>query len=521
MDNKVLIFDTTLRDGEQAPGFSMNVEEKLRVAKQLERLKVDIIEAGFPIASEGDFNAVKQIAREVKSTRVAALARANKSDILRAAEALENARFPRIHLFIATSDIHLEKKLKMSKQQVIDTVGKALELARKYIDDIEFSAEDATRSDWKFLSQVYSVAINAGAKTINIPDTVGYAVPNEFASLIKYIRTNVKGIDKVIISVHCHNDLGMAVANSLSAIKAGARQIECTINGIGERAGNAALEEVVMNIKTRKDFYRVQCDVNTKLLFPTSRLIRHITGVPVQPNKAIVGDNAFAHEAGIHQDGILKERKTYEIMKPEQVGFPTSMLVLGKHSGRHALKERLKAIGYVLSNEELERTFIAFKNLADKKKVVYDEDLEAIILDEIFNIPRKYKLRSVNVTCGTNVLPTATVEMEISNKFVKKSVSGNGPVDAVYRTISSITKIKTRLIKFSIQSLTPETDAMGEVIIYLKSKGITVTGRGAHTDIVVASAKAYIDALNKITFKKENNRSKYGNDNNGKNHCCA
>ncbi len=360
MNEKILIFDTTLRDGEQAPGFSMNVGEKLRVAKQLERLKVDIIEAGFPIASEGDFNAVRQISKELKNVKVAALARANNADILRAAEALEKARSARIHLFIATSDIHLEKKLKMSRQQVIDTAGRAIEFAQKYIDDIEFSAEDATRSDWEFLSEVYSVAIKSGAATINIPDTVGYAVPEEFARLISYLKANVENIDKVIVSVHCHNDLGMAVANSLVAITSGARQVECTINGIGERAGNAALEEIVMNIKTRKDFYKVQCRIDTKFLYPTSRLLRYITGIPVQTNKAIVGDNAFAHEAGIHQDGILKDRRTYEIMTPKLVGFPTTVLVLGKHSGRHAFRERLKSLGYELSPEEFERAFNAF-----------------------------------------------------------------------------------------------------------------------------------------------------------------
>ncbi|MEO0216277.1 MAG: 2-isopropylmalate synthase [candidate division WOR-3 bacterium] len=519
MNERILIFDTTLRDGEQAPGFSMNVEEKLRVARQLERLKVDIIEAGFPIASEGDFNAVKQISKELKTTKIAALARANEADILRAAEALEKARSPRIHIFIATSDIHLKKKLQMSRQQVIDTVCRAIEFARKYIDDIEFSAEDATRSDWEFLKEVYSVAIRSGAATINIPDTVGYAVPEEFKHLISYLKANVENIDKVVISVHCHNDLGLAVANSLAAIKSGAHQVECTINGIGERAGNAALEEIVMNIRTRKDFYKIQCDVDTKFLYPTSRLIRHITGIPVQPNKAIVGDNAFAHEAGIHQDGVLKDRRTYEIMTPKKVGFPTSILVLGKHSGRHALKERLKALGYELPTEEFEKTFVAFKNLADKKKIIYDEDLEAIVLDEIFNIPCKYRLQSVNISCGTNVLPTATVEMKIDNKLFKKSGSGNGPVDAVYRTITSITKIKTRLVKFSVQSLTPETDAMGEVTVYIRGKGTTVIGRGAHTDIVVASAKAYVDALNKIAFKNGNKRSNYRNDNYRKDYC--
>ncbi|MEO0162757.1 MAG: 2-isopropylmalate synthase [candidate division WOR-3 bacterium] len=519
MNERILIFDTTLRDGEQAPGFSMNVAEKLRVARQLERLRVDIIEAGFPIASEGDFNAVKRIAQELKTVTIAALARANETDIRCAAKALEKARFPRLHIFIATSDIHLEKKLKMSRRQVIDTVGKTIEFARKYIDDIEFSAEDATRSEWEFLKEVYSVAIKSGASTINIPDTVGYAVPEEFARLISYLKSNVENIENVVISVHCHNDLGMAVANSLAAIKSGARQVECTINGIGERAGNASLEEVAMNIKTRKDFYRIQCNVETKFLYPTSRLIRHITGIPVQPNKAIVGDNAFAHEAGIHQDGVLKDRRTYEIMTPKKVGFPTSIFVLGKHSGRHALKERLKVLGYELPTEEFEKTFVAFKNLADKKKIVYDEDLEAIVLDEVFNIPRKYRLHSVNISCGTNVVPTATVEMKIDNKLIKKSCSGNGPVDAVYRTIASITKIKTNLIKFSVQSLTPETDAMGEVTVYLKAHGMTVTGRGAHTDIVVASAKAYVDALNKIAFKKENKWRDDGHDHHRKDNC--
>ncbi len=390
--DKVMIFDTTLRDGEQAPGFSMNVEEKVRMARQLEKLGVDVIEAGFPIASEGDFQGVRAVARELKKTRVTGFCRAREEDIIRAAQALESAARPRIHIFLATSDIHLEKKLMMSRPQVIDAAGKAIRCARQYVDDVEFCAEDATRSDWDFLCQVFSAVLAEGAATINVPDTVGFAVPDEFQRLIRHLRKNLPGLEKAVLSVHCHNDLGLAVANSLAALRAGARQVECTVNGIGERAGNASLEEIVMTLWTRREHYPVQTMIETREIYPTSRLLTEITGVPVQPNKAIVGANAFAHEAGIHQDGVLKDRRTYEIMTPATVGLASSTLVLGKHSGRHALKERLKTLGFELTDTDLCKVFNEFKALADRKKVVADHDLQELVAR--LNGDRPYALGS-------------------------------------------------------------------------------------------------------------------------------
>lgn len=499
---KVKIFDTTLRDGEQSPGFSMNVEEKVRMAKQLEKLNVDIIEAGFPIASPGDFDAVKAISENIKNCTVAGLARANRADIQRAAEALKNAKKPRIHVFIATSDIHLEKKLNISREQALDALIESVKLAREYVDDVEFSAEDATRSDWNYLCRVFTAAIDAGAGTINVPDTVGYTVPSEFKMLITYLKENVKNINKATISVHCHNDLGLGVANSISAIEAGARQVECTINGIGERAGNASLEEIVMGIYVRKDIFPFETDIVTQQIYPTSRLLTHITGIRVQPNKAIVGDNAFAHEAGIHQDGVLKYTQTYEIMTPQSIGLPSNLLVLGKHSGRHAFKERLKALGYELSEDDLNKAFAQLKALADKKKEVYDEDIEAIISDEILMIADRFKLLSVNITSGTETSPSATIEMEIDGRNFKSAGRGNGPVDAIYKTIAGITKTKSKLLKFSVNAITGGTEALGEVSVHLEEDGISVIGRGAHTDIIVASAKAYVNALNKLEYKK-------------------
>jgi len=499
---KVKIFDTTLRDGEQAPGFSMNVEEKVRMAKQLERLNVDIIEAGFPIASPGDFEAVKAIAENIKNCIVAGLARANPADIKRAAEALKFAKKPRLHVFIATSDIHLEKKLNITREEALETLIKSVKLAREYIDDVEFSAEDATRSDWDFLCKVFTAAIDAGARTINVPDTVGYTVPSEFKRLITYLKENVKNINKATISVHCHNDLGLAVANSISAIEAGARQVECTINGIGERAGNASLEEIVMAIYVRKDIFPFKTDVVTEQIYPTSRLLTQITGIRVQPNKAIVGDNAFAHEAGIHQDGVLKYTRTYEIMTPQSIGLPSNVIVLGKHSGRHAFKERLKSLGYELSEEDLNRAFAQFKELADKKKEVYNEDIEALVSDEILKISERYKLLSVNIASGTETKPSATIEMEIDGKRVKSAGNGNGPVDAIYKTIANLTKTKSKLLRFQVNAITGGTEALGEVSVHLEEDGISVIGKGAHTDILVASARAYVNALNKLEYKK-------------------
>ena len=500
---KIVIFDTTLRDGEQSPGFSMNIQEKLQVARQLEKLNVDIIEAGFPIASEGDFEAVREIAKNITKCKVAALARAEAKDIDRAWEAIKVGKSPRIHTFISTSDFHLKYQLHLSREEVLKKAVEAVKRAKSYTPDVEFSAMDSTRTDRDYLCEVVEAAIDAGATTINIPDTVGYAIPQEFGDLIQYLRENVANIDKAILSVHCHNDLGLAVANSLSAVLKGARQVECAINGIGERAGNASLEEVVMSIRTRKDFFHLTTQVVTDQIYSTSRLVSRITGVNVQPNKAIVGANAFSHESGIHQDGLLKEKITYEIMTPESIGIPQSTLVLGKHSGRHALRDRLKKLGFELSEEELNVAFKRFKDLADKKKEIFDEDLEAIMTEEIYRVPRapeKYKLINLNVASGTVTIPTATVEMEIDGKKVKEAGFGDGPVDAAFKTIAKITGTKSKLLKYSVNSITGGTDAQGEVSVRLEENDHIVTGHGAHTDIILASAKAYINALNRLAY---------------------
>ncbi len=502
MSDRVVIFDTTLRDGEQSPGASMNAEEKLRVAKQLAKLKVDVIEAGFPISSEGEFEAVRAIAEEVKGPVICALARAEKADIDRAWQAIMAAERPRIHTFIATSDIHLRHKLRMSREEVLERLVDAVSYAKRYTDDVEFSPEDATRTDIDFLCQVVEAAIEAGATTVNIPDTVGYSVPGEFGRIIRTLKERVPNIEEATISVHCHNDLGLAVANSLAAIKNGARQVECTINGIGERAGNASLEEIVMILRVRKDLYPYFTGVKTDQIYPTSRLVSAVTGLTVQPNKAIVGANAFAHEAGIHQDGVLKEKLTYEIMTPETIGIPRSHLVLGKHSGRHAFKERLKELGYELTKEELDAAFRRFKKMADRKKVVYDEDLVALVEDEIFRVPDKYKLLHLNVQSGTVTVPTATVQMEVDGKVVLEAGFGNGPVDAVYKTITKITRFKGTLVNYSVSSITGGTDAQGEVTVKIEEDGITAIGQGAHTDILIASARAFVNALNKLEYMK-------------------
>jgi len=502
MSDRVVIFDTTLRDGEQSPGASMNAEEKLRVAKQLAKLKVDVIEAGFPISSEGEFEAVRAIAEEVKGPVICALARAEKADIDRAWQAIMAAERPRIHTFIATSDIHLRHKLRVSREEVLERLVEAVSYAKRYTDDVEFSPEDATRTDIDFLCQVVEAAIEAGATTVNIPDTVGYSVPGEFGRIIRTLKERVPNIEEATISVHCHNDLGLAVANSLAAIKNGARQVECTINGIGERAGNASLEEIVMILRVRKDLYPYFTAVKTDQIYPTSRLVSAVTGLTVQPNKAIVGANAFAHESGIHQDGVLKEKLTYEIMTPETVGIPRSHLVLGKHSGRHAFKERLKELGYELTKEELDAAFRRFKKMADRKKVVYDEDLVALVEDEIFRVPDKYKLLHLNVQSGTVTVPTATVQMEVDGKVVLEAGFGNGPVDAVYKTITKITRFKGTLVNYSVSSITGGTDAQGEVTVKIEEDGITAIGQGAHTDILIASARAFVNALNKLEYMK-------------------
>ncbi len=500
MSERVLIFDTTLRDGEQSPGATMNQQEKLQLARQLENLGVDIIEAGFPASSEGDREAVSKIAREVKTVRVVGLARAAAEDIETAWRAVEDAPLPGIHTFIATSDIHLEHKLKMSRDEVVDRAGQAVRLARSLSDWVEFSCEDATRSDPAFLCRVIQTAVNERAGTINIPDTVGYSYPEEIAGLIRTVRDTIKGIENVVISVHCHNDLGLAVANSLSAIRAGARQVEATINGIGERAGNASLEEIAMILKTRQDVFGVHTGIVTQQIFHTSRLVTAITGITVQPNKAIVGANAFAHEAGIHQDGVIKEKSTYEIMDPESVGIAKSSLVLGKHSGRHALRERIKSLGYQLTEEEINRTFERFKNLADRKKTIFDEDIEAIIAEEVLRIAETYKLLSVTIMSGTHVVPTATVSMEIEGLEHHGAELGNGPVDAAYNTIMRLTGRNPKLLRFSISAITDGTDALGEATIRLEEAGSIAVGKGAHEDILVASAKAMVNALNRLDY---------------------
>ncbi len=503
MSELVKIFDTTLRDGEQSPGATMNMAEKVRVAEQLEKLNVDIIEAGFPISSEGDFEAVRAISRTIKRSEVAALARTNPKDIDRAWEAVRIAKSPRLHTFISTSDIHLQHQLKKSKEEVIRIAARSVARAKRYTPNVEFSAMDATRSDVEFLSAVIEAAIRAGATTINIPDTVGYAIPTEFGSLIRTIRQRVQGIEKVTLSVHCHNDLGLAVANSLAAIQNGARQVECTINGIGERAGNTSLEEVVMAIRTRNDLLRFHTRVIPKHLFATSRLVSKITGMVVQPNKAIVGANAFAHESGIHQDGILKEKLTYEIMTPESVGIPKTSLVLGKLSGRHAFKERVRELGYRLSEKDLQLAFNRFKQLADKKRKIYDEDIESIVVEEILRMPHRFKLVYLNVIAGNVTVPTATVQMEVDGKLLQEAGFGDGPVDATFKTIKKITRTKSKLLQFAINAITSGTEAQGEVTVRLEEKGNTVIGQGADTDVIVASAKAYINALNKMEFKKQ------------------
>ncbi|MFQ6058790.1 MAG: 2-isopropylmalate synthase [Anaerolineae bacterium] len=504
--DKVLIFDTTLRDGEQSPGATLNIEEKVDIARQLARLGVDIIEAGFPIASPGDFEAVRRIALEVEGPIICGLARAERKDIDRAWEAVRQAPRHRIHTFLATSDIHLEHKLKMTRQECVARVRDMVTHARSYCDDVEFSPEDAGRSDPEFLYEVLAVAIEAGATTLNIPDTVGYTTPDEFGGLIRGIMEHVPGIENVVVSVHCHNDLGLATANTLAGIRAGARQAEVTINGIGERAGNTSLEEVVMALHTRRQFYSLTTNIDTTQIIRTSRMVSSYTGLPVQPNKAIVGANAFAHEAGIHQDGVLKHPLTYEIMTPQTVGLAESSLVLGKHSGRHAFQAKLAELGYELSRGDLDRVFQRFKVLCDKKKVVDDRDIEAIIADELYQPPETYRLEHVQVSCGTALNPTATVRLRGPDGRIHMDADiGTGPVDAVYRAINRVIGQPNQLIEFSIKAVTEGIDAVGEVTIRIEAEeeipGLRTrvfTGHGASTDIIVASAKAYMSALNKL-----------------------
>ena len=503
---RIMIFDTTLRDGEQSPGCSMNLEEKLRVARQLEKLGVDIIEAGFPIASEGDFLSVRQIAREIRGCQIAGLARANPQDIDRAWEAVRDAADPRIHTFLSSSDIHLKYQLKKTRDQVLKEAIAAVAHAQSYTSNVEFSPMDATRTDRDYLCDIVEAVISAGATTINIPDTVGYSLPDEFNALIAYLYENVKSIRNVVVSVHCHNDLGVAVANSLSVLKSGVRQIECTVNGIGERAGNAALEEVVMAIETRKDMLNYQTGINTKHIYQTSRLLTQITGVPVQPNKAIVGANAFSHESGIHQDGMIKDKGTYEIIRPETVGYSDTHLVMGKHSGRHAVQEHLGKMGFKLTQPELDKVFVRFKELADVKKEIFDEDLEVIIHEEIFRTEDNFKLVYLNVVSGNVAVPTATMQMEMDGELIQEAGFGVGPVDATFAAIRKITKTDYYLEKYAVNAVTGGTDAQGEVTVQLKYNGHSVFGRGAHPDVIVASAKAYINALNRLEWLKSRNR---------------
>ena len=500
--DRVIIFDTTLRDGEQSPGASMNSGEKLRLAIQLEKLGVDVLEAGFPAASAGDLEAVSGIAGKLKRTEVAGLARTSKEDIDQAWQAIQHAAKPRIHTFIATSDIHLKYKLQMSREAVIDKAIEAVRYAKSLTDNVEFSAEDGSRSDRDYLCKVFEAAIEAGATTVNLPDTVGYAVPEEFGDMVKYIIDHTPNIGKAVFSVHCHNDLGLATANTLVAIQAGARQAEVTINGIGERAGNTSLEEVVMAMHTRRNFIPTTTNIRTEYIHPTSRLVSMITGIIVQPNKAIVGANAFAHEAGIHQDGVLKNPMTYEIMKPETIGLSANKLVLGKHSGRHALREHLKDMGYDLSDEELNLIFKRFKNLADRKKHVVDEDLEVLVTEGILRTADVFQLEYLHVTCGTTVLPMASVKLSINGRSVKGAGYGNGPVDSAFNTIAKLTGTQSELLRYTVGALTGGTDAQGEVTVRLRENGLVALGKGADPDIITASAKAYINGLNRLEYLK-------------------
>jgi len=495
----IRIFDTTLRDGEQSPGASMNIEEKLEVARQLARLGVDVIEAGFPASSDRDFEAVHAIASEVQGPIIAGLCRATENDIRRAADALAPAARKRIHTFLATSDIHMEYKLRKTREQVLEMAVNAVKLACTLCDDVEFSAEDATRSDVDFLCQVIEAVIEAGAGTVNIPDTVGYAMPEEFVELIATIRSRVPNIANAVISVHCHNDLGLAVANSLAAVRNGAGQVECTINGLGERAGNAALEEIVMALRTRADRFQVTNNINSKEIIRCSRLVSDVTGIPVQPNKAIVGANAFAHEAGIHQHGVLAHKLTYEIMSPEDVGAAESKLVLGIHSGKHAIMRKLLEMGFELTDEKLERVVQRVKEVAEKKKEITERDLESIVMDETYMVTERFHLDYMHVVTGSNIMPTSTVRLLCDGVGVTEVCLGVGSIDSVYKTISAVAKLPHHLVDYVVHSVTHGTDALGEVSVRISDDERHIfTGRGASTDIVEASAKAYVQALNRL-----------------------
>ncbi len=496
---RVIIFDTTLRDGEQAAGGTLNIQEKLEIARQLEKLGVDVIEAGMPINGQSDFEAVKLIAKEIRTLIVCALARALPADIDCAWEAIKEAEHPRIHVFLSASDIHLAHQLRKNRDEILQMSQEMVARAKKCTDDIEFSPMDASRADPDYIYQVLEAVIDAGATMVNIPDTVGYAMPDQFGSLIEGIFKNVPNINQAVVSVHCHNDLGLAVANSLESVKQGARQVECTINGIGERAGNASLEEIVMAIKTRNDFFNLTTNINTTQIYKTSRLVSELTGFSVQPNKAIIGANAFRHESGIHQDGVIKMPITYEIMDPRTVGIPASSLVLGKLSGRHAFNERLAELGYSLNEEDFSRAFSSFKELADKKKEITDRDIESLIAQELRAVSETYHLDRVQVSCGDRGIPTASVELITSDgQVLADAALGTGPVDAVCKAINRLVGVPNVLTEFSVQSVTEGIDAIGEVLIRIESEGVTYTGRGADTDIIVASAKAYMNALNRL-----------------------
>ncbi|TXT27194.1 MAG: 2-isopropylmalate synthase [Rhodocyclaceae bacterium] len=500
MKQHLVIFDTTLRDGEQSPGASMTREEKIRVARQLEKMRVDVIEAGFAAASPGDFESIQAIAHAIKDSTICSLARANENDISRAGEAIKPAKSGRIHTFIATSPIHMEKKLRMTPDQVVDQAVKSIGWARQFTDDIEFSAEDAGRSEIDFLCRIFEAVIKAGARTINVPDTVGYAIPFQYAETMRQLIERVPNADKVVWSVHCHNDLGLAVSNSLAAVLAGARQVECTINGLGERAGNAALEEIVMAVRTRPDVFELETRIDTTQIVPASKLISQITGYPVQPNKAVVGANAFAHESGIHQDGVLKHRETYEIMRAQDVGWSQNKLVLGKHSGRNAFKSRLQELGIELeSDEAVNAAFARFKELADRKHEIFDEDLHALVSDEVVTPDQEhYKLLYSHVCSETGEMPHAKVILSVGGVEQKGEAEGGGPVDATFKAIESIVNSGAQLMLYSVNAITTGTDAQGEVTTRLTKADRIVNGNGADTDIVIASARSYLNALNKL-----------------------
>lgn len=500
--NRLFVFDTTLRDGEQSPGASLDMHEKITIAHQLAKLGVDVIEAGFPVSSQVQFDAVRKISQQVPGPAVAALARCIDIDIEKAAQALDKAKKPRIHTFVATSKIHLDKKFKKSEDEILDMATKGVKKAKQYVDDVEFSPEDSARTGKDFLFRIVRAAIEAGATVINIPDTVGYANPEEFGRLIKELRNQVNNIDDAILSVHCHNDLGLAVANTLAAVYNGAQQVEVTVNGVGERAGNAALEEVVMGLLTRQSLYDKTLHINTREIINTSRMVSHLMAIPVQPNKAIVGSNAFAHESGIHQDAVIKDASTYEIMSPADIGLDSNKIVLGRHSGRHGLKERLADLGFTLSKQELDNVYERFLEIADKKKEVFEADLLALVSDETENDETTYQLEYFHILSGNQTAPTAAVKLRHRNKILQEAAVGDGPIDAAYKAIDKITRLKARLAEYNLRGVTSGKDALGEVMVRLEKNGNKIPGRGASTDVIEASIRAYLSAVNRMLTKK-------------------